>query len=351
MNKRRKKIIIVLIVLAVLIIPFTGITLAAKGPAFFLSLSRIAGDGKHFWHLFVFGNFVIIFILLSVYYLYQYYKLGNKRIMILFLIACCLLEATVLTPYIPKENIVISKIHNLFAYVSISLLVISLFGLIFTIPNFSRRVFVYTSISFVFIVIVCLTIFILTGNPSSFFELTLITLLINLILFIIIMLHHNETNKINGTLGVRYNIIKHKPFKIILFKARNENKEPSPIIIHKSNLYWKKLEPKSKLNPFRKVFVYYENKNKTYQIGLLTKKKNQDKRCKTFNYKNWVVFYLDDTLESTKVQTLHFIKEKFSLENEYEFVGNIYLEKYYVTKNENIRKCEIWIPIQKKNKT
>ena len=78
MNKRRKKIIIVLIVLAVLIIPFTGITLAAKGPAFFLSLSRIAGDGKHFWHLFVFGNFVIIFILLSVYYLYQYYKLGNN---------------------------------------------------------------------------------------------------------------------------------------------------------------------------------------------------------------------------------------------------------------------------------
>ena len=163
------------------------------------------------------------------------------------------------------------------------------------------------------------------------------------------MLHHNETNKINGTLGVRYNIIEHKPFKIILFKARNENKEPSPIIIHKSNLYWKKLEPKSKLNPFRKVFVYYENKNKTYQIGLLTKKKNQDKRCKTFNYKNWVVFYLDDTLESTKVQTLHFIKEEFSLENEYEFVDNIYLEKYYVTKNENIRKCEIWIPIQKKN--
>lgn len=348
MDKKRKRLIITLIALAILIIPFVGVSLAVKGPAFLKSLSRIAGDGKHFGHLFIFGNLVIIFILISVYYLFNYYKLGNKKTNISFFVSCVLLEITVLTPYIPEENIVISKIHNYCAYVSIVLLVISLFWVIFSIPNISRKVFIYISGGFALIVIVCLTIFLVTGSPSSFFELTLINCSVDLILLLILLLHHNEKNKINGTLDVKYKIVKNKKMKLHVYEAYSDLTEPYPLILHEMNLQWKDLIARSSINPFRKVFVYYDNINKKHNIGLLTKKRNTNKNCITISNDLWAVFYLDNTFYTTKEHAWNFIKDSFLVTEKYIIKNNIYLEKYVVTKNENIRKCQIWVPITKK---
>lgn len=347
MDKKRKRLLIILLTLAILIIPFVGISLAIKGPAFLKSLSRIAGDGKHFGHLFIFGNLVILFIIISVYYLFNYYKLGNKKTNISFFVSCVLLEITVLTPYIPDENIVISKVHNYCAYVSIILLVISLFSVIFTIPNISRKVFIYTCGGFAIIVITCLSIFIITGRPSSFFELTLINSSVDLILLIILMLHHNEKNKINGILNVKYKILKNKKMKLQIYEAYSDLKEPYPLILHDMNMQWKNLQAKSTFNPFKKVFVYYDNVNKKHNIGILTKKRNND-NCVIISNDLWAVFYLDNSFYTTKEHAWNFIKDSFMTNNNYIIDNKIYLEKYVVTKNENIRKCQIWVAISKK---
>ncbi len=350
MSKRKKEIIIILLALAILIIPFVGVSLLVKGDGFLKSLSRIAGDGEHFVHLFIFGNLIILFILVSVYYLCNFYKLGNKRTNILFIIACVLLEITVLTPYIPEKNFFISQVHNYCAYSSILLLVFTLFRLIFTIPTISRRVFVSTSIGFVTVVGICLIIFLATGRPSGFFELTLITLSVDLILLTIVMLHFNEKNKINGTLEVKYKIINKRSFKIQSYEAHYDVKHATPIILHDINSHWKNIEPRVKINPFRKVFVYFDKDDNKYYIGVLTKKKNNHKDCIVISNNKWAIFNLDDTFYTTKEHAWNFINETFINENNYYIDDSIYLEKYVVTKNGNIRKSQIWIPIIEKNK-
>lgn len=345
MDKKRKRLLLIIFALAILVIPFVGISLALKGPAFLKSLSRIAGDGKHFGHLIILGNFLIIFLFASFYYLYNYYNLGNKKTTKMFIIACILLEITVLTPYIPEENKFVSTIHNYCAYVSIPLLVFSLFGVIFTTPHYSRRVFIFTCISFCCIVIICLTIFLIIRRPSGVFELILITSLADLILIIILLLYHNEKNKIKGTMDVRYKIIKNKTINIIAYETNINLKNEHPLILHETNLNWDFLKNNTNKNPFKKVFVYFDNITKKHYIGVLSNKHNINNNISIHSDK-WAVFYLDDNLFSTKEQAWNYIDNNFINDNNYKLNDKIYLEKYLITKNNDIRKIEIWIPIQ-----
>lgn len=350
MDKRRKRLVLILCSLALLLIPVCGISLGTKGPLFIKSLSRIAGDGKHFGHLFLFGNLVILFLIISIYYLTNYFKIGNKRTTTLFIIACIFLECTVLTPYIPETNPLISKIHNYCAYFSISLLVITLLWLIISIPSYSRSVFKTTCILFTVIVTLCLTIYIASGRPSGFFEITLITTMSDLILIMIILLHHNEKDKINGTLDIKFKIAKNKAFNLYTYEAYSNGNENIPLVLKQMNDNWQEIESATSINPFKRVYVYYDTNAKKHFIGV-----NKSKSLKAehiiinTNHYDWAVFDLDDTVHKTKEITINFIKEKFLQENEYSICSNIYMEKYFVTKRSNIRKAQIWIPVKIKS--
>lgn len=346
MDRKRKRLLLIIFTLAIIIIPFVGISLALKGPAFLKSLSRIAGDGKHFAHLFLFGNFLIIFLFVSFYYLYNYYNLGNKTTTRLFIIACILLEITVLMPYIPEENKFVSTIHNYCAYFGVPLLVLSLFGVIFTIPTYSRRVFVYTCIGFVCIVITCLTIFLIIQRPSGVFELLLITSFVDLVLILILLLRHYEKNKINGTMNVRYKIIKNKTINIAAYETNLNIKDEHPLILHETNLNWQFIDNNSNKSIFKKIFVYFDNSTKKHYIGVLFNKKQTNNELITIHSKQWAVFYLDDTLFSTKEQAWNYINNSFFKDNNLHLNDKVYIEKYLITKNNDIRKAEIWIPLQ-----
>lgn len=352
MDKKRKKIIIIICALALLIIPVTGFSLAIKGPTFLKSLSRIAGDGKHFGHLFIFGNLVILFLVMSIFYLSNYHNLGNKKTNISFFVACCFLEITVLTPYMPLEYPILASIHNYAAYIAIFLLFVSLFAFIMTIPSSSMRIFKDSLLCLNIIFAICVLIWKTMGRTSSFLELLFVTFASDLIVFIIFLLYRNEKKQKHGLLDVDYKIVENKEFNIICYESFPHDDNTLPLIQYDNNIQWNKLKDNMfKKISIEKIFVFLDKSDSKTYIGVNNTDNIENSKFKTINLKEdkWAVFELDNTFYKTKEATWKYINDIFLFEHKYEIIDDIYLESYFVTKRAKIRKAEIWIPIKKIN--
>lgn len=347
MDKQRKKTFIILIILGAVLIPTFGISLAMKGPAFFKSLSRIASDGRHFLHIIILGNLIILFILMSIFYLEKYHNLGSTATSISFIFSCFLLELTVLVPYMKEEFILLKNLHNFTAYLSIILLVISLFFFVMTMPRSSRSVFKTVVICLIIVIGIAGFIFEVTGNPSAFFETTLVVLACNLILITIYLLYRNEKAKETGKFNVNYKIVE-SDINFYAYQVKVPKQEANkPLKLDKKIIDWKEI----KRNYFtgfhiENVYIYYDKKTNTLLTGIKDPK-NTDEiyREVTFPEQKWAVFELDDQQYKTKQYTWNYIKNNFSENKKYTISSDDYIEKYYITKKLNIRKGEIWIPI------
>lgn len=337
MDKKRKKTIWILCFLAFVLIPVTGITIAMNGPFLHKSLSRITGDEKLFGRLIFFGNLVIIFLMLSISYLFHYHNVGNRRTRLSFIIAAILLEITVVVPYVPSEFPELAKIHNFTAFTSVILLAFTVFWLIMTMPAISRKVYEISIIGLALVLTLCASILKQAGNSSSFFELVLIISFSDLILLMMFLLYKSEDQKEKGTFKVKYRI---KSKKIKYF-AYDDN------YVYDNNMTklekWHLLKQNFRLKLFNFLFIYHDINIDKPIIGLANKTKN-DKASLIINSEKqkFIIFDIDDRHEKTKEKTLDFINNQF---DEFKLDTSNYFEVYCITFLSNMRRRQIWIPI------
>lgn len=341
MNIERKIHVAVLIIFTIAI-PILGYTLGIKGPLFHKSLSRIAGDNGLFLHLFFLMNCVIAVLLLNLSYLKRYHNLGDITSTTGFIISCVLLEITVITPYVPHELTILAKIHNYSAYLGVGLIILVISYFLITLLKFSRKACEIVSILFLGILAICLTIIFVTGNPSCFFEVTLMTLISCLFIFTIFILYKIELKKQEGGFKITYKIVNKRDFDLV---ACEIPKNVNDILTHEHFESVKKTFFRNKI--IKQIFFYYDIKNDKTLIAT----KNNLKGIHPFSQfdlpkTRWAVFMLDDHISDTKQKTWDYINNIFSSETNLELVRDVHLESYLITKNDDLMRCEIWIPIK-----
>lgn len=188
----QRKIYIILIVLFSILAPILGFTLGIYGDLFLMSVSRIAGDNGLFLHLFFLLNCVMIILLLSLTYLKKYHNLGNKISNTAFIISYVLIEISIITPYIPHELTILANIHNYCSYGGVILIVLIISYLIYLLFKSNKKIAFPHIITFIIIVVLCLSTLFITGNPSCFTEILFITL--SSLFFIFLIYHLHKSN-------------------------------------------------------------------------------------------------------------------------------------------------------------
>lgn len=320
---RKKPDIIILGICSLFLIPLTGITLASHGPYLLKSVSRISSDTKRFGHIILFGNLIVFFILYAVYYLKEYHNIGGKFTFLAFFASCIFFELTFIAPYIPDESILLRKAHNVLAYLSITMLVVSLGLLIAHIANASRKIFKTIILCFLAIVAVAIVILRLT-DTSALFEVTLVSLAANLMYLAVCLLYFAERRKEEGKPLIRYKIRKKKQFSFPAKENLDEN-----ITLARSNYIG------------NHVFIF-AGKEKMY---VSTDANNADKV--NIQSGTWAVFYFDDLSDKTINDTRCNIYREFS-NKKYNLAENIRLERYFSINKKRFLTGEIWIPVHKK---
>lgn len=174
MSKKQKKASIWFAIMALIIIPSSSLRLAFKGPILDTTLSKLGGMG-HYKELVIWGTIISSFFALSVLYFISFFNLKKKRTKVFLLISCILLELTVLVPFMPSVFPFLAKLHNLFAFSGIILLMITMYFFVISLSDINKVVYKRTLTTLNVIVVLSSLILLLLGI-SSFFEITMVIL-------------------------------------------------------------------------------------------------------------------------------------------------------------------------------
>lgn len=165
-QKKTDNLLIILGVAALIIIPYISFEFAYASDIYLLTFSQIAGRFGEQNRLIIWGISLLTFFGIVVMYVNTLLKNRSILLNILLGIMVFLYLVTVLVPFIPSFERVISDIHNYCAYLAVVVTVLYLFIFIGSFYKYDKALFWKAFISLLLVVLIMVFLYIKWGTSS-----------------------------------------------------------------------------------------------------------------------------------------------------------------------------------------